>query len=199
MSVISLLEISIESINKYKKLIDNHNSSKEYGSDIVNAYNNIGDNIEALSEEISDIFNSDDRYNEHFENDCIQDSISEWLNRAFEDYDKLKNQKKCEEKVALAYEWLFEVMLFTSDDEEIKSKITLNSNGIILKSNKNPVTEKINSDSKVLVKVFSGGKTEDMYLKVEEVVDDYLYSYIGDMDNEEDLIIYPSTSVFKIK
>lgn len=199
MSIVSLLEISVDSIRKYKKLIDGHDSSKEYGSDIVNAYNTLGENIEALTEEVEEIFNSNKKYESLFEDDNIQDSISDWLNSAFTEYENLKKQKRCEEKVALAFEWLFEVMLFTTDDEDIKSKITLNSNGISLVKNTNELKGKLKEGSKVLLKVKSEGKVEEMYLIVEEIVDDYVYSYLGDVENEHDLIIYSRECIFNIK
>lgn len=199
MSIVSLLEISVDSIRKYKKLIDSHDSSKEYGSDIVNAYNTLGENIEALSEEVEEIFNSDKKYQSLFEDDDIQDSISNWLNSTFTEYEDLKKQKRCEEKVALAYEWLFEVMLFTTDDEDIKSKITLNSNGISLVKNTKDLSDKLKEGSKVLLKIKSEGKVEEMFLVVEEIIDDYIYSYLGDAENEHDLIIYPRECIFKIK
>ncbi len=199
MSINSLLELSVESIRKYKILIDEHKGSKEYGNDIVSCYNTLGENIEALTEEIEDVFGNDERYNNHFENDEVQDDISLWLNKAFNEYELLKEEKSCEEKVALAYEYLFEVMLFTSDDEEIKSKITLNNNDITLLKNPNPITETINEKSVVLVKVKSEGKTEEMFLEIEETIDDFLYSYLGDKENEEDLIIFPIDRVFSVK
>lgn len=199
MSIKSLVEISIDSIKNYKTLIDNHKGSRDYGNDIVSSYNFVGENIEALSEEIEDIFSDDKRYSEHFESDDIQDFLSEQLNLAYDEYEKLKNQKKCEEKIALAYEWFFEVMLFTTDDEEIKSKITLNSNNITLIPNTRENNFDIKEKSKVLIKISDYGKTEEMYLVVEEVVDDYLYSYLGDKDNEEDLIIFHKENVFKVR
>lgn len=201
MSIVSLLELSIESIKMYKTMIDSHNSNKEYGSDIVNCYNVAGENLEALSDEVEAIFNNDKRYNELFENDDIQDSISLFLNKAFSDYDDLRKKKNCEEKVALAYEWLFEIMLFTTDDEDIKSKITLNINGIsLLDNNESEIeTAYIEEKSRVMVKVKSDSKIEEVYLIVDEVIDNYLYSYLGDASNEEDLIIYPSTKVFLVK
>lgn len=201
MSIVSLLELSIESIKEYKIMIDSHNSNKEYGSDIVNCYNIAGENLEALSDEVESIFNSDRKYNELFESDDIQDSISLFLNKAFNDYDDLRKKKNCEEKVALAYEWLFEIMLFTTDDEEIKSKITLNTNGVSLLDNPDFKLKSlmIKEKSKVMVKVQSNGKTEEIYLVVDEIIDDYLYSYLGDSSNEEDLIIFPSSKVFLVK
>ncbi|MGL1891916.1 MAG: hypothetical protein OCD02_09835 [Spirochaetaceae bacterium] len=199
MSIKSLLEISIDSIRKYKKLIDGHTGNKEYGNDIVSSYNIIGDNIEAISEEIEEIFSNDKSYQEHFESDDIQDFISLQLNSIFDEYEILIQNKACEEKVALAYEWLFEVLLFTCDDEEIKSKITLNSNHVELLDSGLDFNNKIIEKSKVQVKVKSAGKVEELYLVVEEIVDDFLYSYIGDNENEDDLIIYPITKVFKVK
>lgn len=202
MSIVSLLELSIESIQKYKNMIDNHKSNKDYGSDIVNCYNNAGENLQALSDEVESIFNNDKLYNQLFEDDDVQDAISNWLNIAYNNYEKFKKQKNCEEKVALAYEWLFEIMLFTTDDEEIKSKITLNSNDIYLVDNNSVDSidkSSIKEKSKVLVKAESAGKTEDFFLIVDEVIDDYLYSYIGDASNEEDLIIYPISKVFLVK
>lgn len=199
MSIISLLELSIISIEKYKTLIDGHKSNKEYGSDIVSSYNVIGENIEALSQEIEDIFSNDELYNSHFESDEIQDDLSSQLNTAFERYEDLKDQKKSEEKVSLAYEWLFEVMLFTMDDEELKSKFTLNSNDIKMQPRDAGIIGEITEQSKVCVKIQYDGKTEDVYLAIEEIVDDYLYCYLGDKENEQDLIIFSVDKVFKVK
>lgn len=199
MSIKSLLEISIDSIRTYKKLIDQHNSNKEYGNDIVSSYNLLGENIEALSEEIEEIFSNDKSYIEHFESDDIQDFISLQLNNIYNEYENLKNQKQCEEKVALAYEWLFEVMLFTCDDEEIKSKITLNSNDILLMENTLNSNQEIKEKSRIMVKINYDRKIEDIFLIVEEIVDDYIYSYIGDKENEEDLIIFNKNRVFSVK
>lgn len=199
MSIKSLLEISIDSIRTYKRLIDNHKSNKDYGNDIVSSYNIIGENIEALSEEIEDIFSNDTSYNQHFESDDIQDNISKQLNLAFDEYEIHKDQKRCEEKIALAYEWLFEVMLFTMDDEELKSKITLNSNDISMQPRDSGTIGNIEEQSVVLVKVQYDGKTEDLSLVVEEIVDDYLYCYLGDKEKEEDLVIFSVDKVFKVK
>lgn len=199
MSVSSLLEISIDSIRTYKRLIDNHKSNKDYGNDIVSAYNVLGDNIEALSEEIEEIFSNDDLYNKHFESDEIQDNISNQLNIAFDEYELHKDQKRCEEKIALAYEWLFEVMLFTMDDEELKSKITLNNNDISMQPRDSGTIGEIKEKSVVSVKVQYDGKTEDLSLVVEEIVDDYLYCYLGDKENEEDLVIFSIDKVFAVK
>jgi len=199
MSIKSLLEISIDSIKNYKTLIDGHKSNKEYGNDIVSAYNILGDNIEALSEEIDDIFSSDESYTTHFESDDIQDYISFQLNNAFDDYEELKKQKKCEEKVSLAYEWLFEVMLFTTDDEELKSKITLNKNDIKIIDSKVNLSDKIKEKSRVKIEIEYDGQIEDIVLVVEEIVDDYLYCYLGDKENEEDLIIFNSNKVLEVK
>lgn len=199
MSIKSLLELSIGSIREYKGLIDSHKSNKEYGNDIVSSYNTLGENIEALSVEIEEIFSKDKLYNDHFEDDDIQDYISDQLNEVFEEYEALKKQKNCEEKVALAYEWLFEVMLFTSDDEELKSKITLNSNDIKMQPRDSGTIGEIKEKSKVSVKIQYDGKTEDIYLVVEEIIDDYLYCYLGDKENEQDLIIFSIDKVFKVK
>ena len=199
MSIISLLELSVESIRTYKKLIDEHTGSKDYGNDIVSAYNILGDNIESLNDAIEEIFADDNKYEKHFENDEIQDSISKWLHIVFDEYKELKKQKRCEEKVALAYEYLFEVMLFTSDDEDIKSKITLNSNNIELSKNPQNITTPLREGMKVLIKVIVDKKDEDMYVVVEEILDDYIYSYIGDKENEEDLVIFPIDRIFAIK
>lgn len=199
MSITSLLEMSIDSIKTYKRLIDNHKSNKDYGNDIVSSYNVLGDNIEALSEEIEEIFSNDDLYNKHFESDEIQDNISNQLNIAFDEYELHKDQKRCEEKIALAYEWLFEVMLFTMDDEELKSRITLNNNDISMQPRDSGTIGEINEKSVVSVKVQYDGKTEDLSLVVEEIVDDYLYCYLGDKENEEDLVIFSIDKVFSVK
>ncbi|OQY38376.1 MAG: hypothetical protein B6229_06065 [Spirochaetaceae bacterium 4572_7] len=90
-------------------------------------------------------------------------------------------------------------MLFTSDDEDIKSKITLNSNNIELSKNNNPITSPLTEGMKVLLKIIVDGKTEDMYVIIEEILDDYIYSYIGDKENEEDLIIFPIDCIFVVK
>ncbi|MBN2619034.1 MAG: hypothetical protein JXR64_12045 [Spirochaetales bacterium] len=198
MSIKSLLELSINSINNYRKLIEN-NKSKDFGSEIISAYNILGENIESLTLEIEEIFSSDKLYEKHFENDDIQDFISDQLNDAFDLYEDLIKSGNCEEKVALAYEWLFEVMLFTTDDEHIKSRITLNKNGITLQDNLGKNIPNINEKSKVMVKVESGKEIEEIYLAVEEIVDDYLYCYIGDKNDENDLIIFPIEKVFKVK
>lgn len=199
MSIISLLELSVESIRTYKKLINEHTGNKDYGNDIVATYNILGENIESLNEAVEEVFANENKYEEHFEDDEIQDSISLWLNKVFSEYEELKKQKRCEEKVALAYEYLFEVMLFTSDDEDIKSKITLNSNNIELSKNNNPITSPLTEGMKVLLKIIVDGKTEDMYVIIEEILDDYIYSYIGDKENEEDLIIFPIDCIFVVK
>lgn len=199
MSIKSLLELSIDSIRTYKKLIDQHTSNKPYGNDIVSSYNLLGENIEALAEGIEEIFSNDKNYTEHFESDDIQDYISLQLNAIFDEYEELKKQKKCEEKVSLAYEWLFEVLLFTCDDEDIKSKITLNSNEISLVENFNTLDKDVTEKSRILVKIDYDGDIEEIYLVVEEVVDDYIYSYLGDKENEEDLIIFNKNRVFSVK
>lgn len=199
MSIKSLLELSLDSIRKYKNLIDCHKGSKDYGNDIVSSYNLLGENIEALSEEIEEIFSKDDLYISHFESDDIQDYISDQLNKAFDEYENLMQMKRCEEKVSLAYEWLFEVMLFASDDEELKSKITLNNNDIKMQPRDSGTIGEIRENSKVSVKIQYEGKTEDMFLVVEEIVDNYLYCYLGDKENEEDLIIFSTDKVFMVK
>ena len=94
MSIKSLLEISVDSIRKYKNLIDGHNNNKEYGNDIISSYNIIGENIEALSEGIEEIFSNDKNYVEHFERDDIQDFLSLQHNDDFEEYEELKKQKR---------------------------------------------------------------------------------------------------------
>lgn len=198
MSIISLVELAINSIDEYKTLVSNHNKEKEYGSDIVSSYNILGENIEALSQEVEEIFSKDKSYVEHFESDDIQDFISEELNRAFKNYLLVKKDKNSEEKILLAYEWLFEVLLFTCDDEEIKSKITLDKNGIKLVPPKNSNKSEIKEGSTVVVTIKSGNMEDEVSMNVEEVVDDYIYCYLGDNENEEDLIIFHKSVVLKV-
>lgn len=199
MSIISLVELAMNSINEYKTLVSNHNKDKEYGSDIVSSYNVLGENIEALSQEVEEIFSRDKSYIEHFENDEIQDFISDELNKAFKNYLIVKKNKNSEEKILLAYEWLFEVLLFTCDDEEIKSKITLDKNGITLVSPADSCTEDIKENSKVVVRIKSGNMEDEVSMNVEEIVDDYLYCYLGDNEKEEDLIIFHRSYVTKVR
>lgn len=198
MSIISLVELAINSINEYKTLVSNHNREKEYGSDIVSSYNVLGENIEALSQEVEEIFSKDKSYIEHFESDEIQDFISEELNRAFNEYQKVKSDKNSEEKILLAYEWLFEVLLFTCDDEEIKSKITLDKNDITIMPPLSDNSNVIKENSKIVIKIKSGNMSDEVSLNVEEIVDDYLYCYLGDNENEEDLIIFHKSNVSKV-
>lgn len=198
MSIISLVELAINSINEYKTLVSNHNREKEYGSDIVSSYNVLGENIEALSQEVEEIFSKDKSYIEHFESDEIQDFISDELNRAFKEYQKVKSDKNSEEKILLAYEWLFEVLLFTCDDEEIKSKITLDKNEVTLIPPKSQCEKTVKESSKVVVTIKSGNMSDAISLNVEEIVDDYLYCYLGDNENEEDLIIFHKSYVSKV-
>lgn len=198
MSIISLVELAINSIDEYKTLVQNHNKQKEYGSDIVSTYNVLGENIEALSQEVEEIFSRDESYIEHFENDEIQDFISDELNKAFETYIKVKRDKNSEEKILLAYEWLFEVLLFTCDDEEIKSRITLDKNDITIVKPQASFSGTINDHSKVIIMIKSGKMSDEISLVVEEMVDDFLYCYLGDNENEEDLIIFHKDNVLKV-
>lgn len=198
MSIISLVELAINSIDEYKTLVQNHNKQKEYGSDIVSTYNVLGENIEALSQEVEEIFSRDDSYIEHFENDEIQDFISDELNKAFGTYIKVKRDKNSEEKILLAYEWLFEVLLFTCDDEEIKSRITLDKNDITIVKPQASFSGTIKDHSKVIIMIKSGKMSDEISLVVEEMVDDFLYCYLGDNENEEDLIIFHKDNVLKV-
>lgn len=190
MSILTLFNKSLKSIEQYKKMIDSHKGNKEYGNDIVNKYNEIGYNIEELTNFIEETFSDDEKYEDYFNNDELVEDISKSLTEAFNSFSKLLSLKRCEEKVALAYEWLFEVMLFTTDNEEIKSRITLNSNGIKLKTPKNKYSGEIKEGDKIVVTVSSLGKSDDLILVAEEVVDDFIYSYIGDKEDEHDLIIF---------
>lgn len=199
MSIKSLLELSLSSINEYQKMVERNIGKNEYGSDVVSCYNTLGENIEALSSEIEDIFSDDDKYINHFEDDDIQDYLSDNLNIAFEEYLKLKNRAKCEEKIILAYEWLFEIMLFTTDDEELKSKITLSKNDIEMVDSSNTVTRELSAGDKISVRISYDSKIEDITLDIEDVVDDYIYSYLGDKENEDDLIIFNKSKVYKVK
>lgn len=198
MSIISLVELAVNSINEYIELIKNHNREKEYGSDIVSSYNVLGENIEALSQEVEEIFSKDNLYIEHFESDEIQDYISDQLNRSFNNYLTLKQIRETEEKILLAFEWFFEVMLFTCDDEEIKSRITLDKNGITIIEPKKPVADSITEGSKIIITIKSGSMTDDIILEVEEIVDDYIYCYLGDNEDENELIIFNKSSVRKV-
>lgn len=190
MDILTLFKRSLKSIEDYKKMIDSHKGNKEYGNDIVNKYNEIGYNIEELTNLIEEIFSNDETYEDYFNNDDLVENISKNLTEAFNNFSKLLSLKKCEEKVALAYEWLFEVMLFTTDNEEIKSRITLNSNGIKLKTPKNKFTGEVNEGDKIVVTVASVGKTDDLIIVAEEIVDDFIYAYLGDKEDEHDLIIF---------
>lgn len=198
MDIISLFKQSLKSIEDYKKMIDNHKSNKEYGNDIVSKYNEIGTNIEHLTEIIENTFSNDTLYESFFDDDSTIDEISNILNSAFNNYSRLISLKKCEEKVALAYEWLFEVMLFTTDNEEIKSRITLNSNGIKLIKPSNPFKDDVKEGDKVSVTISASGISEKLTLVVEEVVDDFIYSYIGDNSDEHDLIIFNKDNINRI-
>lgn len=198
MLILTNFKKALKSIEEYKKLIDGHKGSKEYGNDIVTKYNEIGYNIEELTNEIELIFNNDKSYEEYFNNDDLLDGVSDTLTEAFNNFSKLLSLKKCEEKVALAYEWLFEVMLFTTDDEDIKSRITLNSNGIKIKTPSKKYTGTINEGDKVKVDLLSSGKTEEIILLVEELVDDFIYTYLGDKEDEHDLIIFKKELVTKV-
>lgn len=198
MDIISLFKESLKSIEDYKKMIDNHNSNKEYGSDIVTKYNEVGTNIEKLTEIIEEIFSNDESYEAFFNNDSIIDEISNILNSAFNNFSRLLSLKKCEEKVALAYEWLFEVMLFTTDDEEIKSRITLNSNGIKMIKPTTSFIGNIKEGDKISVTISSSGKSEQLTLIAEEIVDNFVYSYIGDNTDEHDLIIFDKEYISKV-
>lgn len=190
MDILTLFKRSLKSIEDYKKMIDSHKGNKEYGNDIVNKYNEIGYNIEELTNFIEEIFSNDKTYEDYFNNDDLVENISKSLTEAFNSFSKLLSLKKCEEKVALAYEWLFEVMLFTTDNEEIKSRITLNSNGIKLKTPKNKFIGDIKEGDKIVVTVTTVGKSDDLIIVAEEVVDDFIYAYIGDKEDEHDLIIF---------
>ena len=178
-------------------MIVNNKQNREYSSEIVSAFNIIGDNIEALSVEVEEIFKSDERYHELFENDETQDYISDSLNTSFVNYKKYETSTVCEEKVLLAYEWLFEVLLFTTDDEEIKSLITVNSNHItLLETDK--IIDNIKENSKIVIKILDGKKIEELCLLVEEIVDGYVYSYLSDNAIESDLIIIPFKNIFTV-
>lgn len=198
MEIINNFKKALKAIDEYKSMIDNHKGSKDYGNDIVTKYNEIGYNIETLTSEIEDIFTDEKKYDEYFENDELLDEISDTLTDAFNKFSKLLSLKKCEEKVALAYEWLFEVMLFTTDDEEIKSRITLNSNGIKVKSNSKPFSGDVKEGDKVKIAIISSGKEEDITLVAEEIVDDFIYTYLGDKEDEHDLIIFNKEVIRKV-
>lgn len=198
MLILTNFKNALKSIEEYKKLIDNHKGSKDYGNEIVTKYNEIGYNIEELTNEIEEIFNNEKSYEKYFNNDDLLDEVSDSLTDAFNSFSKLLSLKKCEEKVALAYEWLFEVMLFTTDDEEIKSRITLNSNGIKVKTPTKKYTGAIKEGDKVKITILSTGKSEDITLIAEEIVDDFIYTYLGDKEDEHDLIIFNKELVNKV-
>lgn len=200
MSVKEIYLKAVKGIRSYKQQIDNHKSSERYGADIVSTYNNIGLIIEELTDELDRVFSSDKLCDAFFSDDELQDFLSDNLTELFNEYEEFKKKKKCEEKVALAYEWLFQVMLLTTDDEDIKSRITLNANDITLFINKkSPVKAgDIQVGNRVKIRIKSDGSTEELFVIVDETIDNYIYAYLGDHQQESDLIIFPADRVFQV-